>query len=251
MNMEQGCKMGTGINIKNVIKKLFEIQQRLKAPKDKYNSFGKYKYRSAESIIESVKPILKELNCVLVCESWTREAINHTRLAVSVSLIDIDSGEVFTTKSDVREDEQRAGMCASQNSGSSESFAKKYALGNLFAIDDSKDDDDDNLSPQNPKNRTQASEKGSTSASKDAEVQSPSPKAKAAKTEAKAKVSQKAAQAWNMFKRLESVKAMTDAARNTFWGSMLKKASGKVDARELSDGEWDKVIADIDIAAAV
>lgn len=101
--------------------------------------------------------------------------------------------------------------------------------------------------PQSP----QTNENASQSASKAAEAQSPSPKAKSAKTESKAKVSPKAAQAWNMFKGLERVKAMTDAARNSFWGSMLKKASGKVDARELSDGEWDKVIADIDIAAAV
>lgn len=236
------------INYSNVVKKLFEIQQRLKAPKDKYNSFGKYKYRSAESIIESVKPILNELKCVLVCESKAAEVGGHTRLAVKATLIDVDSGETYSALSEVREDEQRAGMCASQNSGSSESFAKKYALGNLFAIDDAKDDDDDDLTPQNPRNRAQTNAEPSKTA-QDAptakKVSTPvsgAPKATARLKAGKTEKNPKAVQAWQEFKALESSKALPDTEKSKVFVALCKQNAGKTDPNTLTDAEWDDVL---------
>jgi hypothetical protein len=105
---------------------LIAIQSELKAPKNQFNSFGKYKYRSAEDILEAVKPLLKKYGCYLVLNS-----------KVSIS----DGEKTIFVEAQAGINPERKGMDIAQSFGSSSSYAKKYALGNLFLLDDTKDAD--------------------------------------------------------------------------------------------------------------
>ena len=118
--------------------KLREIQQTLKAPKDKYNSFGKYKYRSCESILESVKPLLGESTLTL-----TDEIVEvGGRIYVKAIAKFVDEKETIVTAF-AREPAEKKGMDESQITGTASSYARKYALNGLFLIDDTKDADTD------------------------------------------------------------------------------------------------------------
>lgn len=122
------------------MKELFNIQQSLKAPKDKYNNFGKYKYRSCESILEAVKPLLKENECTLVGSDDIILVGNYVFLKATYVLTNKE-GEKETATAFARHDDDKKGMDGSQVTGSTSSYARKYALNGLFAIDDSKDAD--------------------------------------------------------------------------------------------------------------
>lgn len=119
--------------------KLILIQSELKAPKSQYNSFGKYHYRNVEDILEAVKPLLKEQGLTLVL-SDSIEAIGGRIYVKSTAKVSdgTDSVEVFAY---ARESETRKGMDDSQLTGSTSSYARKYALNGLFLIDDTKDAD--------------------------------------------------------------------------------------------------------------
>jgi hypothetical protein len=123
-----------------MMKELFNIQQYLKAPKDKYNNFGKYKYRSCESILEAVKPLLKENECTLVGSDDIVLVGNYVFLKATYVLTNKE-GEKETATAFARHDDDKKGMDGSQVTGSTSSYARKYALNGLFAIDDSKDAD--------------------------------------------------------------------------------------------------------------
>ena len=127
---------------------LSRIQQELKAPKNLYNSFGKYKYRNAEGILEAVKPLLNGL-CLLLSDK-----INHIgdRYYVEATATLTDGKESVSVTASAREDEMKKGMDGCQITGSCSSYARKYALNGLFDIDDTKDSEDDSLSPKNPAN---------------------------------------------------------------------------------------------------
>jgi len=117
---------------------LIEIQQTLKAPKDKYNSFGKYKYRSCESILEAVKPLLGESTLTL-----TDEIVEvGGRIYVKAIAKFVDEKETIVTAF-AREPAEKKGMDESQITGTASSYARKYALNGLFLIDDTKDADTD------------------------------------------------------------------------------------------------------------
>lgn len=123
--------------------KLVEIQQKLKAPKGQFNAFGKYKYRSAEDILEAVKPHLSELKIFLTLSD---EIVNlgqryyiKTTARLSETLNDFIEVTAYA-----REEEAKKGMDGSQITGASSSYARKYALNGLFAIDDNKDSDSTN-----------------------------------------------------------------------------------------------------------
>lgn len=125
----------------NVWEKLFEVQQRLKAPKSQYNAFGKYYYRNCEDIQEAVKPLLKEIKAVLVLgDRHIFEGDRHYIEAVA-KFVDCESGEFIENLSSAREEENKKGMDGSQITGAASSYARKYALNGLFCIDDSKDAD--------------------------------------------------------------------------------------------------------------
>lgn len=131
-----------------VYKKLLEIQTRLKAPKGQENTFGHYNYRSCEDILEAVKPLLKEQNCALVISDGIEHIGERYYICAEASLIDTETGDKVSNKAYAREEENKKGMDGSQITGTSSSYARKYALNGLFAIDDAKDADTDGFRKQ-------------------------------------------------------------------------------------------------------
>ena len=131
--------------IKNKPMKLVNIQAELKAPKNQVNSFGKYKYRSAEDIIEAVKPILFKHQTALLISDEIVQVADRVYVKATAMLID-ESNEELPIKvyGWAREEEVKKGMDASQITGSASSYARKIALNGLFAIDDNKDADSTN-----------------------------------------------------------------------------------------------------------
>lgn len=127
-----------------VYKKLFEVQQELKAPKNQRNSFGNYNYRSAEDILEALKPVLKEHSAIVILsdEIVVRES-NWIYVKATATFVDIETGESTCSNGYAREAETKKGMDPSQITGSASSYARKYALNGLFLIDDTKDADTD------------------------------------------------------------------------------------------------------------
>ena len=124
---------------KEKIDYLIAIQSELKAPKNQLNSFGKYKYRSAEDILEAVKPLLKKYGCYLTITETTQEIAGYLVLNSKVSISDGDTNMSVEAQAGINP--ERKGMDIAQSFGSSSSYAKKYALGNLFLLDDTKDAD--------------------------------------------------------------------------------------------------------------
>lgn len=131
-----------------VYKKLLEIQTRLKAPKGQENTFGHYNYRSCEDILEAVKPLLKDQNCALVISDGIEHIGERYYVCAEASLIDTETGDKVSNKAYAREEETKKGMDGSQITGTSSSYARKYALNGLFAIDDAKDADTDGFRKQ-------------------------------------------------------------------------------------------------------
>lgn len=120
---------------------LKKIQTELKAPKGQYNSFGKYHYRSAESILEAVKPLLAKYNAELTLSDDIIEV--GGRIYVKAIATIADGTSTVTATAFAREPEDKKGMDSSQITGTASSYARKYALNGLFLIDDTKDADTD------------------------------------------------------------------------------------------------------------
>lgn len=123
------------------MKRLIEIQQELKAPKNQKNSFGGYNYRSCEDILEAVKPLLKKQGLALVIKDDILAIDGRFYIKATASLFDENKDKIAETTALAREEETQKGMSASQLTGSTSSYARKYALNGLFAIDDNKDAD--------------------------------------------------------------------------------------------------------------
>lgn len=129
------------------MKELMEIQGRLNAPKGQYNKFGNYRYRSCEDILAAVKPLLKEVGCVLTITDEVVMVGSRIYIKATAKLVN-GGGEMVTTAAFAREEEAKKGMDGSQITGAASSYARKYALNGLFAIDDTKDADTLNNNPQ-------------------------------------------------------------------------------------------------------
>jgi hypothetical protein len=127
----------------NIYEKLVDIQGRLKAPKNQYNSFGKYKYRNCEDILEAVKPLLVEHKVVLTISDKVIELDNGLSFVESTAQFKDIEG-VIEVSAQAGIDPNRKGMDVAQCFGSSSSYARKYALNGLFLIDDTKDADSTN-----------------------------------------------------------------------------------------------------------
>ena len=124
------------------MKKLLEIQQKLKAPKNLYNSFGGFAYRSAENILEALKPLLAETNTTLLISDELCNIGERYYVRAVVQLYDLEKGNLIAeTVAFAREEENKKGMDGSQITGASSSYARKYALNGMFLIDDVKDSD--------------------------------------------------------------------------------------------------------------
>jgi hypothetical protein len=124
------------------MKELIAIQAELKAPKNQYNSFGKYKYRSVEDILEAVKPLLLKYECTLIIEDEIKEVGGIVFVEATASIQKDMEGRAVTAQAGI--DINRKGMDIAQSFGSSSSYARKYALNGLFLIDDTKDPDSTN-----------------------------------------------------------------------------------------------------------
>jgi len=124
----------------NIRAKLHFLQVNLKAPKGQLNKFGNYRYRSAEDIQESAKPLLKEIGCSLVLSDTIQAVGERHYVMAQATLLDSNDEHVSVTAY-AREAEDKKGMDAAQITGSASSYARKYALNGLFAIDDTKDPD--------------------------------------------------------------------------------------------------------------
>lgn len=120
---------------------VLDIQQNLNAPKNLYNKFGGYAYRSCESILVALKPLLARHKAIIFFKERTVEQNGWHYIEATACLRAEGKEEVFTTTGYAREDESRKGMDASQITGSASSYARKYALNAMFAIDDVKDSD--------------------------------------------------------------------------------------------------------------
>lgn len=144
----------------NKFEKLKEIQQKLKAPKSQYNSFGKYNYRNCEDILESLKPLLSEQNCTVYITDGIILIGERYYLKATVHFVDNESADEITTTAYAREENEKRGMDLAQLTGSTSSYARKYALDGMFAIDDTKDydylnDGKDTAAKKDPKKETE------------------------------------------------------------------------------------------------
>lgn len=134
------------------MKELIAIQTELKAPKSQTNTFGKYKYRSLEDILEALKPLLQKQNCFV---SLTDEIIlvGDRYYVKATATIRNDSGDSVSVSAMAREEENKKGMDSAQLTGATSSYARKYALNGLFAIDDTKDADATNTHGNEPQQK--------------------------------------------------------------------------------------------------
>ena len=144
------------------MKELINIISELKAPKDQYNSFGKYKYRSCEDILEAVKPLLSKYGCLLFISDEIKELqipydytsqvtekgtttethYNGSRVYIeATATVVLPDGQTVSSKGIAREEVAKKGMDAAQITGAASSYARKYALNGLFCIDDTEDAD--------------------------------------------------------------------------------------------------------------
>ena len=129
----------------NIYEKLLKAQVELKAPKGQYNSFGKYKYRSCEDILEALKPVLDKLKLTLFISDEIVETVGRKYVKATITLVNIEKpDEIIKTSALAREEETKKGMDGSQITGASSSYARKYALNGMFMIDDTKDSDSTN-----------------------------------------------------------------------------------------------------------
>lgn len=139
-----------------IYEKLSAIQSELKAPKSQYNSFGKYNYRNCEDILEAVKPLCAKYKAVSVMGDEVIQIGERYYIKSTARLIDLESDGVVENTAYAREEAEKKGMDGSQVTGASSSYARKYALNGLFAIDDTKDSDTTNNEQKAPREGTKA-----------------------------------------------------------------------------------------------
>jgi len=128
--------------------RLLKVQAELKAPKNQYNSFGKYKYRNQEDILEAVKPLLAKYSLNLIVTDEVRELGGLVFIHATAKVFGDQSEPVVEVSAQAGVDPDRKGMDIAQSFGSSSSYARKYALNGLFLIDDTRDADTTNTHGQ-------------------------------------------------------------------------------------------------------
>lgn len=135
------------------MKEIIQIQSRLKAPKKNKNTFGGYNYRSCEDILEAVKPLCHDLNCwINICDEIVE--VGGRIYVKATAMICNSEGQTATATAFAREEEVKKGMDAAQITGSASSYARKYALNGLLAIDDTKDADTDEYTERSKHDKT-------------------------------------------------------------------------------------------------
>lgn len=149
----------------NLYKNLAKVQSELKAPKNQFNNFGKYNYRSCEDILEAAKPLCLENGLVLNLSDTIINVGNSNYVEATASVIDIETGDNHFVTASARESVTKKGMDDSQITGTASSYARKYALNGLFSIDDTKDADTDSHTKQRQDTNKPKQQNGSISES--------------------------------------------------------------------------------------
>ena len=144
--------------MKEFLKRVSEVQQKLKAPKGQYNSFGGYNYRSCEDILEAVKPICAEHSMLLNLSDEIVNVGERYYIKATAKLYDLESDAVISSTALAREAQTKKGMDDSQITGTASSYARKYALNGLLNIDDTKDADTDEYRKNSQKAETAKAE---------------------------------------------------------------------------------------------
>ena len=139
------------VNNTSLTTKLMMIQAELKAPKNQRNNFGKYNYRNCEDILNALKPHLMKYKCVVLLTDELAVIGSRFYVRATAQLVDTESNNTISVNAYAREEETKKGMDGSQITGSASSYARKYALNGLFAIDDTKDSDFTNNGTPQPK----------------------------------------------------------------------------------------------------
>lgn len=154
----------------NIYEKLNKIQVELKAPKNQKNTFGGYLYRSCSDILEGVKPLLKKYNVNILLSDDLLPVNDEIYIVSTATLLDCESGLTIDTTAIAREAMQLKGQSPSQMTGTASSYARKYALNGLLAIDDSQDVDSmDNTKEEEEKPKTRRSRRSRTITKEDLE----------------------------------------------------------------------------------
>jgi hypothetical protein len=161
------------------------VQRELKAPKSQTNKFGGYKYRSCEDIVEAVKPLLNDNGLILTMSDEIVNVADRVYVKATCRVTDVATGDCIETTAMARESSQKKGMDDSQITGTASSYARKYGLNGLFAIDDTKDADT-NEYHQTSQNRPQATQKAKPTTS----TKAPAKAAQNANDEVRAKAMQ-------------------------------------------------------------
>lgn len=204
-----------------IYEKLTKVQEELKAPKNQYNSFGKYNYRSCENILEALKPILAKHGLFLMI-SDTMEHIGD-RYYIRATCTISDGETHITNCAFAREEESKKGMDGAQVTGTSSSYARKYALNGLFLIDDTKDPDTDEYYRQAKGNATKQTSRTSAGSGKADKLVTES-----------------------QLSRLYAIGGSKGYGKADIDKSIHKK--GKNSAKELTMAEYDELIAGIENA---
>ena len=144
----------------NVYEKLQRVQFGLKAPKNQYNKFGNYHYRNCEDIQEAAKPLLQEVKAALIVGDELILIGDRYYIRATARFVDCESGETVDNTAYAREEQEKKGMDVSQVTGSTSSYARKYALNGLFCIDDA--DNQDNTAGKGTKGSAKTSGKQET-----------------------------------------------------------------------------------------
>ena len=212
----------------NIYEKLINIQTELKAPKNQYNSFGKYNYRNCEDILEAVKPLNKKYGCTLTITDRIFMVGDRYYVEAHARLTNIEKPEEYIDNiAYARESDTKSGMDASQITGATSSYARKYCLNGLYNIDDTKDADTDNFAEQ-----TQTAKK------QEAEAKAKIKKGK------DLPIGQKEAE-----ELLTLMKSITDKNGNTLnIDAYLEKQFGKKTVDELTFSEYQFAVAQLEKA---
>ena len=144
----------------NIHEKLAAVQSEMKAPKNLYNSFGKYSYRNAEGICEAFKPFGKKHGLSLVLSDDVVEIGGRVYVKAVATLHDTESPDTVSVSAFAREAETKKGMDDAQVTGATSSYARKYALNGLFLLDDTKDPDTDEYRQQVEKGKAEGKSAG-------------------------------------------------------------------------------------------
>lgn len=206
-----------------LFEKLANVQKELKAPKNQRNTFGKYNYRSKEDILEAAKPLCIDNGLVLTIDDKLLLIGDRYYIQSAARVTDVQSGEFFIANGYAREAETKKGMDESQITGAASSYSGKYALNNLFGIDDTKDADATNTHAQGEKPQVAKQTAAAKTAPATKPTATPATKAKAKETAAaKAPVKKEEAKSEETpatpvsGTKAAAKKAMTDKQKESF-----------------------------------